>query len=549
MSAAIFYHPEAYSTRGPKLMGRNAAGESFLRGFLSHGRQSAFYAQVDNADHGQQFAEAVLASGRSEPSGYVTRENLGALNKVNVVFHPGPVLGHHAWQRALFGHGGWSLCGITHTTSSAAAMDAIADLLTAPVQPWDALICTSTAVKANVVQVLQAQLDYLKDRFGVTKLVLPQLPVIPLGIHTQDFAFSAAARETARQEIGVDPGTIVVLFAGRLSFHAKAHPLAMYQALERVAEKTGQDILLVECGWHGNDHIRDAFAQAATIACPRVRTITLDGRSAANRARAWAGADLFISLSDNIQETFGITPIEAMAAGLPVIVTDWDGYKDTVRQGQDGYRVPTLMPQAGMGVDLARRHALQIDTYDRYCGNACMLVAVDQDALDAALLTLVASRESRATMGAAGQARARAIYDWSAIIPRYEALWSEQRELRRAYGPQLKRLAHPWPARLDPFLGFAAYPTRQLTRDTIFALVDADAETSAAHLARLQQLDMVSFAPLIMATTAEVAAMLDVLSSGPHSAESLIAVVDVPRRPFAMRSLVWLGKLGIIKLA
>ena len=36
MSACIYYHPEAYTTSGPKLMGRNAAGESFLRGFVSH---------------------------------------------------------------------------------------------------------------------------------------------------------------------------------------------------------------------------------------------------------------------------------------------------------------------------------------------------------------------------------------------------------------------------------------------------------------------------------------------------------------------------------
>jgi len=42
MTAAIFYHPEAYSTCGPKLMGRNAAGESFLRGFVAHSTASEF---------------------------------------------------------------------------------------------------------------------------------------------------------------------------------------------------------------------------------------------------------------------------------------------------------------------------------------------------------------------------------------------------------------------------------------------------------------------------------------------------------------------------
>lgn len=174
------------------------------------------------------------------------------------------------------------------------------------------------------------------------------LPVIPLGIHTQDFSFTEAQKAAARQAMGVDEHTLVVLFMGRLSFHAKAHPLAMYQALEAAAQGTGKSVVLVECGWHANEFIEKAYRDAAQLACPSVRVITLDGRKAEDRQTAWAGADVFCSLSDNIQETFGITPIEAMAAGLPVVVSDWDGYKDTVRDGIDGYRIPTLMPQAGL---------------------------------------------------------------------------------------------------------------------------------------------------------------------------------------------------------
>ncbi len=36
MAAALYYYSDAYTTSSPKLMGRNAAGESFLRGFLTH---------------------------------------------------------------------------------------------------------------------------------------------------------------------------------------------------------------------------------------------------------------------------------------------------------------------------------------------------------------------------------------------------------------------------------------------------------------------------------------------------------------------------------
>ena len=63
------------------------------------------------------------------------------------------------------------------------------------------------------------------------------------------------------------------------------------------------------------------FEQGAAKLCPSVHTVTLDGRKAEERGKAWAAADVFCSLSDNIQETFGISPIEAMAAGLPVVVS------------------------------------------------------------------------------------------------------------------------------------------------------------------------------------------------------------------------------------
>ena len=96
-------------------------------------------------------------------------------------------------------------------------------------------------------------------------------------------------------------------------------------------------------------------------------------------------------MSDNIQETFGITPIEAMSAGLPVVVSDWDGYRDTVRDGIDGFRIPTQMPPPGYGDDLALRHSLGIDTYDMYCAYSSSLVVVDLASTTQAFIKLFSS--------------------------------------------------------------------------------------------------------------------------------------------------------------
>ena len=563
MIAAIYYHPEAYTTSGPKLMGRNAAGESFLRGFLKHSKATEFWAQVQKPEHGQHFAQTAKAQGRAEVVKMVDKSTLSALKDIGTVYYPGPGIGEHAFQRALAGglgtalknpHTAWSLCGITHTTSSATAMDALAELITAPVQPWDAVICTSSSVKNNVQRLFQAQVNYLQDRLGISKLVLPMLTVIPLGIHTQDFNFTEVQKTNARNELCVDQNTLVVLYVGRLSFHAKAHPLAMYQALEKAASAvaaSGKKIVLVECGWHANEFIQNAYQEAASQACPNVQVITLDGRLANARETAWAGADVFCSLSDNIQETFGIVPIEAMAAGLPVVVSDWDGYKDTVRHGVDGFRIPTCMPQPGLATDLALRHALELDTYDMYCGHTCSLISVDIEATAQAFIQLFESAELRQRMGLAGKQRVQKFYDWSTVIAQYETLWQEQTQLRLAAqtADQVALLPHAWPARIDPFFAFESYPSQILKPTSMLALVDASATEALLKVNQYKILAMVNFAKLVLPTDAEITHVLNAATYEPTSAQALVQGIEPSRQAFVLRSLAWLIKLGVLRLA
>ena len=206
------------------------------------------------------------------------------------------------------------------------------------------------------------------------------------------------------------------------------------------------------------------------------------------------------------------------------------------------------MPAAGLGGDLAQRHALEIDTYDMYCGHACSVVAVDVEATAQAFAKLFASPELRRQMGEAGRQRAKELYDWAVIIPQYEALWAQLGEIRKAQAPALKPLPQPWPARMDPFHAFASYPTALLTPQTLLGLVDADVQTALKRVAQYRQLAMISFAKLVLPTDAEVQAVLNGLAAGPKTASELIQPISAERQAFVFRALVWLVKLGVLRV-
>jgi starch synthase len=550
VTPAILFEPDGYLLNGRQLMGRQSAGNGFLRAAVK-GRQGdePLVGYTHLAASAEIFQKAVAEIDPGARTEWIARHRLDLLAEAGALYRPDLALGPAADQRLRVGPAAYSLCGVTHTLATDRSLDAIGDLLTAPVMPWDALICTSSAALSVVTEVLDHQADYLRWRTaGAFAAPRPLLPIIPLGVHCEDYAFTAADRQAARLSLAIGPQEVVAVSAGRLSVHSKAHPYAMLSALQDVATNTKAQLVLIFAGQAFNKAIANLFETAASTIAPDVRTLFVDGKDLDGYRGAWAAADLFISLSDSIQETFGLTPIEAMAAGLPALVSDWNGYKDTVREGVDGFRVATWTPPPGRSQAVAQRYELGLSSYDEYLYETSSAVAVDMGRLLQRLTELVVNPGLRQRMGEAGQARARSEFDWSVVFARYQALWREQTQARRhaLADPEVRARLSAAPSRATshrgPFDTFAAYPTDHVgpqTQVTLSSDLDVDgyrAFVAAPILARMH------VAPAIFG------GLRVALGGGPATVSALARATGIDEGPLS-EAVARLAKIGLLALS
>ena len=168
--------------------------------------------------------------------------------------------------------------------------------------------------------------------------------------------------------------------------------------------------------------------------------------------QALAAADIAVSLVDNPQETFGLAVAEAMAAGVPLVVSDWNGYRDLVRDGMDGFRVPTRWASVAQqaSVPLGWQQLLGLEPYPKVAGALGQLVQVDTQAAEAACLTLLTRSELRRAMGAAARQRACETFHPNVVMSQIEALFLDLQDRRQqaAAAPASPVLSWIWCAHL-----------------------------------------------------------------------------------------------------
>lgn len=149
--------------------------------------------------------------------------------------------------------------------------------------------------------------------------------------------FSMPDRDACRAEIrgryGIADSDLLILFVG-MNFEVKGLDAIIAAVARAQTIRPEANIRLLVVG-RGNKTKYREIARSHGI----TEAVTFAGTQAGGIERFYRAADLFAMLSTF--DTFGMVVLEAMAAGLPVIVSPNVGAKDLVEEGGNGFVVPS----------------------------------------------------------------------------------------------------------------------------------------------------------------------------------------------------------------
>ena len=240
-------------------------------------------------------------------------------------------------------------------------------------------VCVLSADHANSVSYLRRTGEREPEK----------LIEMPNGVDAE--LFSPGDGGALRVKLGIPATATVAAFVATLDL--AHHFKRLDVAIDALARLGDPDVHLVVAG---GGELLEGFRNRAEMAGIGERAHFLGAVPHAELPDVLRAADLFL-LTTEPPESFGIVLIEAMAAGLPAIATDYPGVRAVIDEGDTGLLVPR--------------------------GDAA--------AVAGAVGQLVAAPERRREMGERGRAKAIAEWSWPRLVERMDDAYAQAIAARR----------------------------------------------------------------------------------------------------------------------
>jgi glycosyltransferase involved in cell wall biosynthesis len=510
-------------------IGRLVANHDFVKALVRHGSFDEYVLANPSVTNQRAFLEAVDTWGldtaqraRLRPIPLVDLPGVLAADPIDVV-HVGGwgafMPGLHR-LRARHARHPFPITGMIFSIHGRDVVDYALRLTHAGLAPCDGIACLSRDGRDAFARLLDHASAVTGRRFA------GELVPLPLGVD-DDFVAATGDREAGRRRLQLAADTVTLLVLGRLTPSQKMDLAPFLKTVaQRVVPRSPRPLALVLAGGATDADVQLLHELVAAYGL-RDRVRVHANFLSRVKGDLLAASDVVVSVTDNTQETFGLGLLEAFAYARPVIASRFDGYKDLVEDGVDGYLVDTWWCEADPLADL-------VEVMDPNVAQLVQAqsVAVDLTQLADRILTLIEDEPRRRAMGLAGREKVRTRYRFSAVIREYEAWWSQLRARLRRDGLGAATTP-PLPEPSAPAI-FASYPSRMLAgHELVRARPDAIVDPPYTDVAPL--LD----AALLRAVLAAAAS--------PTPLSRLVELAPTPQRGWFV--VMWLLKYDLLERA
>jgi glycosyltransferase involved in cell wall biosynthesis len=232
--------------------------------------------------------------------------------------------------------------------------------------------------------------------------------------------------------LGITSDDFIFLYVGRLCPYTKADLVGLVDIFGKTFKgQIGVKLIVAGSGPDGahETYPQEILSRSLALGVSDQVGVYLTPTTE-ERALLYSAANVFVSPANSYQESFGIAIIEAMSFGLPIIASDWNGYRDIVVNGLTGDLFPTSIKEPTS--DLWLRSGLT--PYATMLPEYTDTVSLDLDACGTLMSRYASDRSLCQELGRAGRARAAAEFTWNSAIERHVQSWRDALSLRRDSG-------------------------------------------------------------------------------------------------------------------